>query len=448
MDSSLFRRTRPLLAILMFGLLLAGCSDSKSPTASAPDTEDLSLIDDNSGDRDGSEPAIAPGEPNPATPVTSVEGLVAQLVELGFDATYQGQELERSFFLPPAHIVRISDQDVRVFLYDTVDDLKQDATEVSPDGGMLGTTSVHWIAPPHFYARSTFMALYVGDDADIIRVLASIFGAPFAGQGAGEPDIVIDVGDGQYHMGQPALIVVSTDEELQRLRPYLADIEADLESGIDLGSVDLSQNWIVAVFRGVMPTARHGIEIETVRLDKDGQVVVEISLTAPGINELVAQVITYPLDVMIVAREGLLDPTEVRWTAQTAEGRVLTDVGGNVSQDVDGSVAVDPIPVEPDEPFRLADVRGTIITVEISEVSDSDILARILVEGPGADDTVYDTAWVEVVQGTQVYFDGESFAPPTLADLAPGRRVQVSFVGPVRESFPVQAVAGTLVIYR
>jgi hypothetical protein len=67
--------------------------------------------------------------------------------------------------------VTVNGQDVRVFAYDTVAALKQDAAQVSVDGGTIGMTSVRWMAPPRFYARSTFLALYVGADAEIIGAL-------------------------------------------------------------------------------------------------------------------------------------------------------------------------------------------------------------------------------------------------------------------------------------
>ena len=269
------------------------------------------------------------------------------------------------------------------------------------------------------------------------------------------PDIVVDdPGIGQ----DAALIVVGSLEELERLASYLP--ESDLSD--DVRGADLSQNWIGVVFRGAMPTAGYGVEIETVRLDGDGQVIVEVSLKTPGAEELVAQVVTYPVDVKVVAREGLEDPSDVGWLVQIAEGRVLASLAvgtasSSDSQAVDGEAVppandgiLDPIPTEPvGEPFRLADIRGTITELETYAVGESaSVLVRILVEGAGTDDTVYDKAWIEIVAATQISFDGETFAPPTLDDLATGRQVQVIFIGPVRESYPVQAVARTVLIYR
>ena len=54
----------------------------------------------------------------------------------------------------------------------------------------------------------------------------------------------------------------------------------------------------------------------------------------------------------------------------------------------------------------------------------------------------------ERVAETSISFDAEIFAPPTLADLELGRQVQVTFTSPVRESYPVQAVAAQIIILR
>lgn len=453
---SLMKHTRPLWAVLAAALLLAGCSDS-NPIA--PDDDELSLVggtqrEDSSADPSGADApsTIAPGEPNPSAPLADVEALVQRLGELGVEAGYEGQSLEQSFLLPGAHILTIDGEEVRVYQYESVEQLKQDAAKISVDGGMLDGTPVRWIAPPRFYARSTLIALYVGTNDDIIGALEGLFGLPFAGQGAAQ--IVVDplppaggeLADGGVvdvpGIEQPMLLVIGTEEEVARWSPLVANKMSQDE----LAAVDLSANWIVAVFRGALPTAGYSIEIETVAMDEDGAVVVEVSLHDPGVDELVAQVITYPIDVKVVPRAELPDPTQAEWTARTADGRGLATFssGGNSVPDSG------PIPVEPDGGIGASgvDIRGSITDVRIpSEPTESGVLLHLLVEGPISDGTRYDRAWVEVVDSTALSFDGETFAPPTLADLVTGKTVDIRFTGLVRESYPVQAVASQVVIH-
>ena len=41
---------------------------------------------------------------------------------------------------------------------------------------------VDWIAPPHFYHTGRVIVLYVGSNADLIRLLEATLGPQFAGR--------------------------------------------------------------------------------------------------------------------------------------------------------------------------------------------------------------------------------------------------------------------------
>lgn len=100
----------------------------------------------------------------------------------------------------------------------------------------------------------------------------------------------------------------------------------------------------------------------------------------------------------------------------------------------------------PGEPGETPSVVGTIQQVQ-QDVSPT----RILVEQPagGSGSAGEPVAWVELVQSTRILqrVDGR------LVNVAPrvlkvGDRVSVWFTGPVRESWPVQAVGGTVILER
>ena len=100
----------------------------------------------------------------------------------------------------------------------------------------------------------------------------------------------------------------------------------------------------------------------------------------------------------------------------------------------------------PGEPGESPSVVGTIQQVQ-QDVSPARILVEQAANGSGsAGETV---AWVELVEGTRVLerVDGKlvSVAPGVLKV---GDRVSVWFSGPVRESWPVQAVGGTVILER
>jgi hypothetical protein len=110
-------------------------------------------------------------------------------------------------------------------------------------------------------------------------------------------------------------------------------------------------------------------------------------------------------------------------------------------------------PGEPEQPGALnaalpAEAASIIGTVTQLERSGGE--ARILVEQVPTRSAGYPVAWVRVTSRTRVLArtgDGPT-GRGSLADLAQGGRVQAWFTGPVAESYPVQAVAGTVLIER
>lgn len=107
-------------------------------------------------------------------------------------------------------------------------------------------------------------------------------------------------------------------------------------------------------------------------------------------------------------------------------------------------------PGDPDGPGLSANVPAEAASIrgDIKEVDRSRGGLRFLVEqNPrGAGEPI---AWVDVDRDTRVLArTGGSTASASSAELAVGMRVQVWFTGPVRESFPVQATGGTVLIER
>ena len=75
------------------------------------------------------------------------------------------------------------------------------------------------------------------------------------------------------------------------------------------------------------------------------------------------------------------------------------------------------------------------------------VLGQILIEGRKDKDTEYEKAIVKVTRGTRIYRQvGRDLKEASFDDLKPGVRMEITFQGPVAESFPVQATAGKIVI--
>lgn len=96
-------------------------------------------------------------------------------------------------------------------------------------------------------------------------------------------------------------------------------------------------------------------------------------------------------------------------------------------------------PIQP-APFK-ADIRGDITSLE--DAAGPKTVGVMLVEGEIEKDTQYDRAYVSATASTDVMeADGTEL---NWSDLKEGDRVEAQFIGPVAESYPVQATAKTIV---
>jgi len=85
---------------------------------------------------------------------------------------------------------------------------------------------------------------------------------------------------------------------------------------------------------------------------------------------------------------------------------------------------------------RKVDIRGKITALH----ADGSGTGAVLIEGPKAPDASHDKASVRITPRTCIRNSaGEKV---TFASLRVGQRVEATFIGPVAESYPVQAVAG------
>jgi hypothetical protein len=95
-------------------------------------------------------------------------------------------------------------------------------------------------------------------------------------------------------------------------------------------------------------------------------------------------------------------------------------------------------------------IRGMPVSVSPAgdDAKKTGVLGTVLMEGAKDKDTEYDKAEVKVTKATKIFkMVGKDLKPATFDDLKSGVKMEIQFVGPVGESFPVQATAGKIVIY-
>jgi len=75
------------------------------------------------------------------------------------------------------------------------------------------------------------------------------------------------------------------------------------------------------------------------------------------------------------------------------------------------------------------------------------------VEGPLYEDTSYDKAYISITPSTLIFkidnllSSNSQFIPIPFRELQTGMIVEVTFTGPVLESYPVQATAKKIVVF-
>jgi hypothetical protein len=93
-----------------------------------------------------------------------------------------GEPVSQVFFSVAGNILKVNGADVQVFEYESAEEMENEASQVSSDGGSIGTSMVTWIDAPHFYKAGRIIVLYVGSDASVLDLLEAALGPQFAGR--------------------------------------------------------------------------------------------------------------------------------------------------------------------------------------------------------------------------------------------------------------------------
>ena len=124
--------------------------------------------------------AVSPTAASESAVVEDQADLVAALEAAG--ATVEvGEPITQAFFAPQGTIIRVNGADVQVFEYESPEAMENDASQVDPEGGSIGTSAVMWMDTPHFYKTGRIIVLYVGSDETVLGFLNTVLGAQFAG---------------------------------------------------------------------------------------------------------------------------------------------------------------------------------------------------------------------------------------------------------------------------
>jgi hypothetical protein len=124
----------------------------------------------------GGAPALAANQP-----VMDRARLIESLRAAGAPVKRAGP-VEQPFLSVGGTMIKVYGEDVQVFQYRSPAATEQQAAAISPDGGTIGTTKIHWIGLPHFYKNGRVLVLYLGDEPKVLKALEAVLGPQFAGK--------------------------------------------------------------------------------------------------------------------------------------------------------------------------------------------------------------------------------------------------------------------------
>jgi hypothetical protein len=147
-----------LVLLLVLALMVSGCASASTATSQPSPTmspEPLGLED--------------------------TASLIAALEAAG--ATVEtGDTVSQEFFGPEGSILKVNGTDVQIFEYESAESMENEASQVAPDGGSVGTSMMMWMDAPHFYKAGRILVLYIGGDAAVLNLLEQVLGPQFAGR--------------------------------------------------------------------------------------------------------------------------------------------------------------------------------------------------------------------------------------------------------------------------
>lgn len=90
--------------------------------------------------------------------------------------------IEQPFWTKSARVFSTPGGDLQVYEFAGTSDAEAAAQQVGGGGGTIGTSSMAWMAPPHFFRSGNVIVLYLGSSPDTMQKLESVFGKQFAGR--------------------------------------------------------------------------------------------------------------------------------------------------------------------------------------------------------------------------------------------------------------------------
>lgn len=176
------KREIGLLIALVLLLLLVACNGGGVEPPAAGDESDPVA-----GEAPEETPEVEPTEAPVNAAIDDYESLVEALRAAGLEVEASGA-IEDPFFDVETQLLTTADTRIELFQFEDEAAAEEAASTINASGTIIGTTTVDWIEPPHFYRQGRLLVLYAGTDETVLAALSHVLGEPFVvGQTMGLP---------------------------------------------------------------------------------------------------------------------------------------------------------------------------------------------------------------------------------------------------------------------
>jgi hypothetical protein len=207
----------------------------------------------------------------------------------------------------------------------------------------------------------------------------------------------------------------------------------------------------VTLSLGEKTSAGYGVLIEGIDFVKN-EAVIRYRVITPADDHLTAAVITEPKAVTYIAskytpklRAAASDDRPRTAPSKPGKGgpsdNIVSEpiVSGKITQIEEISVTVPPKAANPDAPVNSSD--------QVQPGSGKRKIVQFTLEVQDGSGLGADKAVVRITDATEIYTKkGSELVAATVQNLKTGTKVEVTFDGPVQESYPVKGTAGKIVI--
>lgn len=149
------------ISIMCIGITFVGCEKQQSVNISA-------------------KKIVSQNDTRITSKIESTKDFINLLEKSGCKINSSTQE-SKGFLSGSLTAIKINTDIICVYEYKDNQQMEKDLKTISSDGSWVGNAIVDWVKTPHIYKNENIIAIYVGDNNEMIEILKKLLGQQFAG---------------------------------------------------------------------------------------------------------------------------------------------------------------------------------------------------------------------------------------------------------------------------